>query len=81
MFDHKLGEYLVEELIECVANCDNINEATLRGDIKNYVKDKYGVYFKDLFPSDGKWYKFENVEINHDIAYRPYLALDNSVFR
>ena len=81
MFDHKLGEYLVEELIECVANCDNINEATLCGDIKNYVKDKYGVYFKDLITSDGKWYKFENVEINHDIAYRPYLALDNSVFR
>lgn len=81
MFDHKLGEYLVEELVNCAAKIEQVNVANLRISIKSYVAQKYGRYIPLLFPNDGKWYKFDNVEINHDLPYRPYLALDNSIFR
>ena len=81
MFDHKLGEYLVEELIVCASKVKYVDENSLRKSIKEYTCNKYGEYFGELFPSDRKWYKFENVEINHDVPFRPYVALDNSTLR
>lgn len=81
MFDHKLGEYLVEELIVCASKVKIVDESKLRKSIKKYTRRKYGEHFAKLFPSDGKWYKFENIEINHDLPFRPYLALDNSILR
>ena len=81
MFDHKLGEYLIEELIKCASKVQSVNESELRKSVKEYTHRKYGEHLAKLFPSDGKWYKFPNVEINHDLTYRPYLALDNSVLR
>ncbi len=81
MFDHKLGEYLVEELIVCASQVKSVNEIELRKLIKEYTNRKYGEHFARLFPSDGKWYKFEEVEINHDLPLRPYVALNNSTFR
>lgn len=81
MFDHKLGEYLVEELITCTKKLNLVQEINLRKAIKDFTVDNYGSYFQNLFPSNSKWYKFDNVEINHDLPYRPYLELDDSTLR
>ena len=81
MFDHKLGEYLVEELIVCASQVKSVNEIELRKSIKEYTNRKYSEHFARLFPSDGKRYKFEKVKINHDLPSRPYVALNNSTLR
>ena len=81
MFDHKLGEYLIAELIKCASTCHHFAELELRKKIKIYVWEKYGHYLPVLFPSNGKWYKFQDVEIDHDKPFRPYVALDNSILR
>lgn len=83
MFDHKLGEYLIQELLEEVANGDNVIFKHLCNEIKNYVHHKYGDFINNnnFFPNDGKWYKFKNVIIDRTQSYRPYEKFDSPLFR
>lgn len=81
MYDHKLGEYLVEELITCAESHGYISRESLVDEIRQYVNDKYGDFIKTFFPEDGKWYKFENVEIDRTTSARPYKTMENPILR
>lgn len=83
MFDHKLGEYFIYDLIELVAKGDKRTFDKLCSILKDYVLENYGHFINDVnfFPSDGKWYKFENVVVDRQKTSRPYVGLDNPLFR
>jgi hypothetical protein len=83
MFDHKLGEYFIAEIIKVTANgCENIYKR-LSSAVKQYVLEKYSHFINDVnfFPADGKWYKFQNAIIDRTQGSRPYDILDNPLFR
>lgn len=83
MFDHKLGEYLIEEILKIAAIICSVDVKSLRQSIKNYVRSKYGKFIEkeEFFPNDGKWYKFKNVVIDRTKIERPYISIDNPLFR
>jgi len=83
MFDHKLGEYFIAELLEVVANGNESVFSGLCSEIKDYVARRYGHFIKDIgfFPPNGKWYKFKNVIVDRTLPERPYDILDNPLFR
>jgi hypothetical protein len=83
MFDHKLCEYLLSEILKIASPLCSKTFEQFCLDVKDYVRQTYGEYIRDtsFFPSDGKWYKFENIEIDRELVARPYLAIDNPFFR
>lgn len=81
MFDHKLGEYLLDPLVECVSDCFSIDSASLKKKIKDYIHSKYDNKFESFFPKDGCWYKYPNIEIDRATKMRPFIALDNPQYR
>lgn len=83
MFDHKLGEYLIQELINVVAKEGSDVFVGLCNEVRKYVLNNYGSFIEDnnFFPEDKKWYKFENVIIDRTQSKRPYLKLENPLFR
>lgn len=81
MYDFKLGEYLVEEILNCLNSYNLINKNEVIYKIKNYYLKKYFSLTNDFFPNDGKWYKFDKVEINRKTKERPYLKCDNPILR
>lgn len=83
MFDHKLGEYLIAELITVASKGNKQLSEQLCSTVKQYVLQKYGAFIKDVdfFPIDGKWYKFENVVVDRTLPDRPYDIKDNPLFR
>ena len=83
MFDHKLGEYFIEEIIKVVANKENEVFINLCREVRKYVLNKFGSFIKDnhFFPDDGKWYKFKDVIIDRTQISRPYVTFDNPLFR
>jgi len=81
MYDHKLGEYLIEELINCAQKGGFIESAKIINKIRSFVNEKYGNVIKDFFPEDGLWYKFEDVEIDRNSSMRPYKKLTHPILR
>ena len=81
MFDHKLCEYFFDPLIRCLSEFNYFEEKDITKEIKNYVNSKYKNELLHFFPSDGKWYKFENVVIDRTKTYRPYMTIDNPKYR
>lgn len=82
MFDHKLGEYFFDQLINTLNNYNIIsNPFTLENEIKTYVITKYGQLLTDYFPRDNRWYKFENILIDRDRSYRPYISFYPTKYR
>lgn len=81
MYDHKLGEYLLDPLIECAAPLLHINTIDIRKNLKNYVREVYGNTIKNFFPSDGCWYKYPNIEIDRSTNERPFISMGNAVYR
>jgi len=81
MYDHKLGEYLLDPLIECAAPLLHINTIDIRKNLKNYVREIYGNTIKNFFPSDGCWYKYPNIEIDRSTNERPFISMGSAVYR
>lgn len=81
MFDHKLGEYLLDPLVECVSDSFFINSVCLKKEIKDYVHSKYDNILESFFPRDGCWYKYPNIEIDRTTKARPFIAFDNPQYR
>ncbi len=83
MFDHKLGEYLIQELITVVAKEEKDLFVNLCREVRKYVLNNYGSFIKNknFFPNNGKWYKFKNVIIERTQSSRPYAKFDNLLFR
>lgn len=83
MFDHKLGEYLLEELLLVVSEGNDDVFNGLCYSIKKYVNKTYGSFItnNNFFPEDGKWYKFKNIIVDRKKNSRPYECYDNPLFR
>ncbi len=83
MFDHKLGEYLIEELIKVLSKKKNDLFMDLCREVRKYVLKNFGFFIKEsnFFPTDGKWYKFKDVTIDRTQNSRPYVKFDNPLFR
>ncbi|WP_316186253.1 MULTISPECIES: IucA/IucC family protein [unclassified Bradyrhizobium] len=80
MFDFKLGEYLVSPLIECAADKYDVNRSTLVERIKKHNATHLEKLPHDFFPSDSKWYSYENV-VHTPGARRQYTAHDCPKYR
>jgi hypothetical protein len=82
MYDYKLGEYFIDEVLLLASTITNTSIENLRGRVRAYVREAYGKYIDDLFPSDGKWYKFSDTElIDRSTEVRPYIAVSSPHFR
>lgn len=81
MYDHKLGEYLLDPLIECAASFLHINFHDVHKKLRNYVREIYGNAIKGFFPSDGCWYKYPNIEIDRSTNERPFISMGQAVYR
>ncbi len=81
MFDHKLGEYFFDQIIESLVQYRFFEKGQLEYEIKNYVNKKYGEYLTNFFPDNGMWYKFENVLIDRTNIERPYIEIKNPKYR
>lgn len=81
MYDHKLGEYLLDPLVECAAPFFHINTQDIRKNLRNYVREIYGNAINNFFPPDGCWYKYPNIEIDHSTNERPFISMGSAVYR
>lgn len=79
MYDHKLGEYLLEPIMLLV-DYYGINSVKLREDIRQYVRAQYIEYIESYYPI-GKWYKYPVAEIDRTSSQRKYIEFDNPPFR
>lgn len=81
MYDHKLGEYLLDPLVECAASFLHIDTQDIRKNLRNYVREIYGNTINNFFPPDGCWYKYPNIEIDRSTNERPFISMGSAVYR
>ena len=81
MFDHKLGEYLIQSIIDKVESYGLIDKKKIIKVLRAYTHEKYGDRLKDYFPQDGCWYRFEQIQIDRSKQSRPYVRLPNPILR
>ena len=81
MYDHKLCEYFIDQLILAVSNDLRLSVNDIRNEVKNNVLLKYGRKLDNFFPEDNCWYKFEDKIIDRTKLERPYQAIPNPYFR
>lgn len=81
MYDHKLGEYLLDPLIECAVLSLHINTQDIRKNVRSYVREVYGDIISSFFPPDGCWYKYPNIEIDRSTNERPFISMGSAVYR
>lgn len=81
MYDHKLCEYLIDPLVDCISKYYNIHAISLRNKIKEYVIIKYGKTIRGFFPKDKCWYKYPNTEIDRSTKFRPFISYENPPYR
>jgi ferric iron reductase FhuF-like transporter len=80
MFDHKLGEYLIDPLIRCFEDADLVKAAVIEDAIRHRVGNFLPSLPGDFFPTDG-WFSFAKVQIDRSTARRPYERHDGIRFR
>lgn len=80
MFDHKLGEYLLEPLIDTLADRGLINAHSINEAIRDRVEQHLEGLPSDFFP-DGCWFSFDKVQIDRSTSERPYVRHPNPRFR
>lgn len=81
MYDHKLCEYLIDPLINCVGDKFDINTISIKNKIKEYVRSNYYTELSLFFPKDGLWYKYPNIEIDRSTKSRPFMSNENPQYR
>ena len=81
MYDHKLGEYLLDPLVECAATFLHTNTQEIRRDLRDYVRKMYGNATNNFFPSNCCWYKYPNIEIDRSTNERPFISMGSAVYR
>lgn len=81
MYDHKLGEYFFDELLNCLHQHNVVSKETMQAIIRTYVNQKYGKKLIDFFPEDKQWYKFRNVLVDRAQNSRPYICFPNPRYR
>lgn len=81
MFDFKLGEYLIEPLIDLAATDCFIDKSCLYGEVKNHAQKYIKFLPHDFFPQDNCWYAVEPILIDRNKAKRPYINMGSPKFR
>jgi hypothetical protein len=80
MFDFKLGEYIIQPLLNFLESVYFVSSQTLISSIKNCTARQLENLPSDFFPKN-EWYVFENVMIDRTTDKRPYLKFPNPKFR
>lgn len=80
MFDHKIGEYIIDPLIKYMESNYKIPFSESVEEIRCFVDLFLRKLPHDFFP-DKYWYKFDDVIVNQDVRYRPYIAIENPRYR
>lgn len=80
MFDFKLGEYLISPIIEDALKNFSFDKKKLVDKIKKQNNTFIAKLPSDFFPSDGKWYSYEN-KVYDRSKKRDYIGTDNPNFR
>lgn len=81
MFDHKLGDYVLEPILSFVSDRFGTDLAELRGAARDAADAEIRTLPDDFFPVDGCWYMFERVLVDQDRSSRPYIAIPDPKFR
>ncbi len=79
MFDFKLGEYIIQPLLNFLQSIYFISTDTLIPSIKDCSENQIQDLPSDFFPK--QWYGYKNVEINRDTDKRPYIIFEKPKFR
>jgi hypothetical protein len=81
MFDHKLGEYLLQPLIDHACSLWHLQQDVFDRQVIDIVAEYARRLPPDFFPADGGWYKYENTLIDQSSQKRSYIRLANPRFR
>lgn len=79
MYDHKLGEYFFDQLLDCLENEAIIKKETVQNNIVSYLHS-LNYDLAGFFPKD-HWYKFSNVLVDRNQTKRPYVCISNPKYR
>lgn len=81
MYDHKLGEYLIDPLVEEFCKFTNLNTCEVQAIIRENVRSKYSGRLAGFFPQDGFWYKYPDIEIDRSTSKRPFISMGTALYR
>lgn len=81
MFDHKLGDYVLDPILSFVSDRFGSDLVELRQAARDIADVQIRTLPGDFFPEDGCWYMFERVLVDQEKASRPYIAIPNPKFR
>lgn len=81
MFDFKLGEYLIEPLVDLVSIVCSIDKSYLYSEIKDYSQKYIKSLPDDFFPQDNCWYAVKPFLIDRTKTERPYINRGMPKFR
>lgn len=79
MFDFKLGEYVIQPLLNFLQSIYFISSDTIIPSIKDCSRNQIKDLPDNFFPE--KWYGYKNVVIDRSTAKRPYIVFDTPKFR
>ena len=79
MFDFKLGEYVIQPLLNFLQSTYFISTDTLIPSIKDCSENQIKQLPDNFFPK--QWYGYKNVGIDRTSDKRPYIVFDNPKFR
>jgi len=80
MYDFKLGESILEPIINVVFNYYDIEKEKLQSKIKEYAASFIKQLPEDFFPKN-KWYVFDKVLVDQSKIERPYIEYQTPKFR
>jgi len=80
MYDFKLGESILEPIIETATKHFNIDYHKIQNKIKVFAQTYINKLPSDFFP-DNKWYVFDRVLVDQSKSERPYIEYSNPKFR
>jgi hypothetical protein len=81
MFDHKLGEYLLQPLVDHACQEWRVEPRLFDDAVKDAVAAHTAVLPSDFFPANGCWYKYANTLIDQSVSARNYVELTPPRFR
>lgn len=79
MYDHKLGEYFFDQLLDCLENEAIIKKEDVQKKIVSYLHS-LDYDLTGFFPKN-HWYKFSNVIVDRNQTQRPYVCISNPKYR
>lgn len=81
MYDHKLGEYLIDPLVEAFCKFTKFDMCEVQAIIREKVQSKYSGRLAGFFPPDGCWYKYPDIEIDRSTNKRPFISMGVALYR